>query len=55
METLNKNTLKNITTWHEMSNEMSNELPLMTSCGYDGLMLVLKSATRIYENMQYFK
>ena len=38
-----------------MSNEMSNELLLLTSSGNDGLKLVLKSATRIYENMQYIK
>ena len=38
-----------------MSNETSNELLLLTSCGDDGLKLVLKSATRIYEDMQYIK
>ena len=38
-----------------MSNEMSNELRLLTCPGDDGLELVQKSATRIYENMQNIK
>ena len=33
-------TLKN--RWDEMSNEMSIELLLLTSCGDDGLKLVIK-------------